>query len=109
MISFVFLVVRQLGSDFVCNFIQSMDGERDPRNLVLCFQCLQYMTKYLDIGKIRKNEFKKINILRFLEPYKEELFEVVACYFPMEYKPVGTFILKNSFYMNTVDLIENNK
>ncbi|CAF0729307.1 unnamed protein product [Adineta ricciae] len=63
-------VVRQLGSDFVCNFIQSMDGERDPRNLVLCFQCLQYMTKYLDI-----------------EPYKEELFEVVACYFPMEYKP----------------------
>lgn len=45
-----FLAVRQLGSDFVCNFIQSMDGERDPRNLVLCFQCLQYMTKYLDIG-----------------------------------------------------------
>ncbi|CAF0740565.1 unnamed protein product [Rotaria sp. Silwood1] len=65
--------VRQLGSDFVCNFIQSMDGERDPRNLVLCFQCLQYMTKYLDI-----------------EPYKEELFEVVACYFPMEYKPKAT-------------------
>ncbi|UJR33379.1 hypothetical protein I4U23_020827 [Adineta vaga] len=66
-------VVRQLGSDFVCNFIQSMDGERDPRNLVLCFQCLQYMTTYLDI-----------------EPYKEELFEVVACYFPMEYKPKAT-------------------
>ncbi len=49
---FYLKVVRQLGSDFVCNFIQSMDGERDPRNLVLCFQCLQYMTKYLDIGKI---------------------------------------------------------
>ncbi|CAF0896713.1 unnamed protein product [Adineta steineri] len=65
--------VQQLGSDFVCNFIQAMDGERDPRNLVLCFQCLQYMTKYLDI-----------------EPYKEELFEVVACYFPMEYKPKAT-------------------
>lgn len=65
--------VRQLKSDFVCNFIQAMDGERDPRNLVLCFQCLQYITKYLDI-----------------EPYKEELFEVVACYFPMEYKPKTT-------------------
>jgi hypothetical protein len=51
--SFFFKAVRQLGSDFVCNFIQAMDGERDPRNLVLCFQCLQYMTKYLDIGKIK--------------------------------------------------------
>jgi hypothetical protein len=50
--TFLFKAVQQLGSDFVCNFIQSMDGERDPRNLVLCFQCLQYMTKYLDIGKI---------------------------------------------------------
>ena len=50
---FVYSAVRLLGSDFVCNFIQSMDGERDPRNLVLCFQCLQYMTKYLDIGKRR--------------------------------------------------------
>jgi hypothetical protein len=53
---FILKAVRQLGSDFVCNFIQSMDGERDPRNLVLCFQCLQYMTKYLDIGKIRNND-----------------------------------------------------
>ncbi|CAM4866542.1 unnamed protein product [Rotaria socialis] len=66
-------VVQQVGSDFVCNFIQAMDGERDPRNLVLCFQCLQCMTKHLEI-----------------EPYKEELFEVVACYFPMEYKPKAT-------------------
>ncbi|CAF1074796.1 unnamed protein product, partial [Didymodactylos carnosus] len=62
--------IRQHGSDFVCNFIQSMDGERDPRNLVICFQCLQYITKYLDI-----------------EPYKEELFDVVSCYFPIDFKP----------------------
>ena len=60
---FVFKVVRQLGSDFVCNFIQSMDGERDPRNLVICFQCLQYMTKHLDIGKIT-NESLKFRFLR---------------------------------------------
>ena len=55
--SFSISVVEQMGSDFVCNFIQSMDGERDPRNLVLCFQCLQCMVKYLDIGKF-DNELK---------------------------------------------------
>ena len=65
-----------------------MDGERDPRNLVLCFQCLQYMTKYLDIGNRTLCDHSMLN-LRSVEPYKEELFEVVACYFPMEYKPVS--------------------
>jgi hypothetical protein len=61
---FIFKVVRQLGSDFVCNFIQSMDGERDPRNLVLCFQCLQYITKHLDIGKIINRSFRQSRFLR---------------------------------------------
>jgi len=55
----IFVAVQQLKSDFVCNFIQSMDGERDPRNLVLCFQCLQYMTKYLEIGKQCKTIWKR--------------------------------------------------
>lgn len=27
-----------MGADFVFGFVQSMDGERDPRNLLLAFQ-----------------------------------------------------------------------
>lgn len=30
--------LKGLGSDFVFGFVQSMDGERDPRNLLLAFQ-----------------------------------------------------------------------
>lgn len=30
--------VKNMKSDFVFGFIQSMDGEKDPRNLVLCFE-----------------------------------------------------------------------
>ena len=30
--------LKGLGADFVFGFVQSMDGERDPRNLVLAFQ-----------------------------------------------------------------------
>lgn len=30
--------LKSLGADFVFGFVQSMDGERDPRNLLLAFQ-----------------------------------------------------------------------
>ncbi len=30
--------LKGLGADFVFGFVQSVDGERDPRNLLLAFQ-----------------------------------------------------------------------
>lgn len=30
--------LKSLGADFVFGFVQSMDGERDPRNLLLAFR-----------------------------------------------------------------------
>lgn len=33
-----FTELKGLGADFVFGFVQSMDGERDPRNLLLAFQ-----------------------------------------------------------------------
>lgn len=35
---FVRTELKGLGADFVFGFVQSMDGERDPRNLLLAFQ-----------------------------------------------------------------------
>uniref|UniRef100_A0A8C5H1F7 MMS19 nucleotide excision repair protein n=1 Tax=Gouania willdenowi TaxID=441366 RepID=A0A8C5H1F7_GOUWI len=69
---FFFLTeLKGLGADFVFGFVQSMDGERDPRNLLLAFQ-------------IAKNLIRRgYNQGKFTE----ELFEVTSCYFPIDFSP----------------------
>ncbi|XP_061561738.1 MMS19 nucleotide excision repair protein homolog isoform X1 [Phycodurus eques] len=63
--------LKGLGADFVFGFVQSMDGERDPRNLLLAFQIA------------RKIIHRGYNLGKFTE----ELFEVTSCYFPIDFTP----------------------
>ncbi|XP_078146912.1 MMS19 nucleotide excision repair protein homolog isoform X2 [Centroberyx gerrardi] len=63
--------LKGLGADFVFGFVQSMDGERDPRNLLLAFQIAKnIINRGYDLGK-----------------FAEELFEVTSCYFPIDFSP----------------------
>ncbi|KAG9346126.1 hypothetical protein JZ751_007944 [Albula glossodonta] len=63
--------VQGLGADFVFGFVQAMDGERDPRNLLLAFQIAQSIIyRGYELGK-----------------FTEELFEVTSCYFPIDFTP----------------------
>ncbi|XP_070782801.1 MMS19 nucleotide excision repair protein homolog [Enoplosus armatus] len=63
--------LKGLGPDFVFGFVQSMDGERDPRNLLLAFQVAKNIIhRGYDLGK-----------------FTEELFEVTSCYFPIDFTP----------------------
>ncbi|XP_041671102.1 MMS19 nucleotide excision repair protein homolog isoform X2 [Cheilinus undulatus] len=63
--------LKGLGADFVFGFVQSMDGERDPRNLLLAFQIANsIIQRGYDLGK-----------------FAEELFEVTSCYFPIDFTP----------------------
>ncbi|XP_074518694.1 MMS19 nucleotide excision repair protein homolog [Halichoeres trimaculatus] len=63
--------LKGLGADFVFGFVQSMDGERDPRNLLLAFQIANnIIQRGYDLGK-----------------FTEELFEVTSCYFPIDFSP----------------------
>ncbi|XP_059180991.1 MMS19 nucleotide excision repair protein homolog isoform X2 [Centropristis striata] len=63
--------LKGLGPDFVFGFVQSMDGERDPRNLLLSFQIARSIVlRGYDLGK-----------------FSEELFEVTSCYFPIDFSP----------------------
>ncbi|XP_067393303.1 MMS19 nucleotide excision repair protein homolog [Emydura macquarii macquarii] len=63
--------LKGLGTDFTFGFIQVMDGEKDPRNLLVAFQIVRDL------------------ILRdyALGPFVEELFEVTSCYFPIDFTP----------------------
>ncbi|XP_055756034.1 MMS19 nucleotide excision repair protein homolog isoform X2 [Salvelinus fontinalis] len=63
--------LKGLGADFVFGFVQSVDGERDPRNLLLAFQIA---------GKIIHGGYD-------LGKFTEELFEVTSCYFPIDFSP----------------------
>ncbi|XP_018418498.1 PREDICTED: MMS19 nucleotide excision repair protein homolog [Nanorana parkeri] len=63
--------LKSLGADFTFGFIQVMDGEKDPRNLLVAFRIVHdIITKNYALG-----------------PFVEELFEVVSCYFPIDFNP----------------------
>ena len=59
-----------MGNDFVLGFIQAIDGEKDPNNLMLVFGCVPIIV----------NNFT-------LEPFTEDFFETIARYFPIDFTP----------------------
>ncbi|XP_060524576.1 MMS19 nucleotide excision repair protein homolog [Cylas formicarius] len=63
------LDVKNLGPDIVYGIISSIDGERDPKNLLYLFNWLPLFLQTVQLGHL-----------------SEEMFEVLACYFPVDFK-----------------------
>lgn len=63
--------VRAMGVEFLLGFIRSMTGERDPRCLMIAFRLF----------------YKVVQLIPPFGPFVEDLFDVVACYYPIEFKP----------------------
>jgi DNA repair/transcription protein MET18/MMS19 len=42
--------LKTFAQDFVFGYIQAMDGERDPRNLLIAFSCVKMITEKLPFG-----------------------------------------------------------
>ncbi|GMR59074.1 hypothetical protein PMAYCL1PPCAC_29269, partial [Pristionchus mayeri] len=61
-----------LGSEFVLSLMKSMGGERDPRCLSIAFRLFAMVASEWNLG-----------------PFVEEMFETVACYYPIQFKPKG--------------------
>lgn len=53
----------------MCGIISAVDGERNPRNLVLLFNWFPKFLKTVNLGHLT-----------------EETFEILACYFPVDFK-----------------------
>ncbi|XP_023290256.1 MMS19 nucleotide excision repair protein homolog isoform X2 [Orussus abietinus] len=64
--------LKAMGTEFIYGFISFIDGERDPRNLMLLFNIIPIFAKEFPIGQLT-----------------EELFEVIACYFPVDFNSSG--------------------
>ncbi|RZF43230.1 hypothetical protein LSTR_LSTR009034 [Laodelphax striatellus] len=61
-----------LGLDFVLGFITAIDGERDPNNLILLFSILPRFLTSFTLGHLT-----------------DEAFNVISCYFPIDFNPSG--------------------
>lgn len=70
--------------DFVYGVISAMDGERDPRNLLFLFNWLPTFLKSVA-----------------LEHLSEEMFEVMACYFPIDFRTSHDSNVCNNFEILT--------
>ncbi|KAJ3158789.1 mms19 nucleotide excision repair [Geranomyces michiganensis] len=62
--------IRRMGPTFVSNYMQMMEGEKDPRNLLLAFRTLKLIIASLEYAK-----------------HAEDLFGIVFCYFPITFRP----------------------
>lgn len=65
--------LKTIGPNFVQGVIAAIDGERDPRNLMVLFGILPRFIKEFPLGSL-----------------VEEMFDVIACYFPVDYSSVIT-------------------
>eukprot|EP01134_Creolimax_fragrantissima_P000200 CFRG0200T1 len=63
-------VVKELGHEFVFGYVQAVDGEKDPRNLVQVFTLTKSVCELLDVSR-----------------FSADLFEVTICYFPVTFNP----------------------
>ena len=73
--------LRSMGPDFVYGVISTIDGECDPRNLMLLFNVLPHFIKSFPLGHLT-----------------EEMFEVVACYFPIDFNSTVSHLFLCDFY-----------
>jgi DNA repair/transcription protein MET18/MMS19 len=62
--------LKPLGSEVVLAFIQAVDAEKDPVNMRLIFSLWPIVIENFT-----------------LEPFEEDIFEAMSCYFPIDFSP----------------------
>lgn len=62
--------VAPLGSDLVLGCVQAVEGEKDPRNLLVVFATVRLLAAAVKLAHLA-----------------EDVFEMLACYFPVDFNP----------------------
>jgi DNA repair/transcription protein MET18/MMS19 len=69
-------VLKTIEDTFVPGFVQTVEGEKDPRNIMIIFKIIKIIVSELNY-----------------KPYVEDIFEIIFCYFPITFKaPPGNVI-----------------
>ncbi|TPX34338.1 hypothetical protein SmJEL517_g02943 [Synchytrium microbalum] len=63
--------IASMGSDFAVGYMRVMDGEKDPRNLLIAFDVMRQILLYVPVS----------------QSHYEELFDLIFAYFPITYRP----------------------
>ncbi|EFA86574.1 putative DNA repair and transcription protein [Heterostelium album PN500] len=63
--------IQELKGDFMAGFLQFIDGEKDPRNIIYTFRLIPRVILYIP-------EYKN---------FADSLFEILSCYFPISFNP----------------------
>ncbi|MBW0462588.1 hypothetical protein O181_002303 [Austropuccinia psidii MF-1] len=64
--------LKSMGSDFITGYCKLVQGEKDPRNLIVAFK----------LDKVILTQFE-------LADKVEDMFDITFCYFPINFKPAG--------------------
>ena len=76
-----------MGKEFITGYTSFIDGEKDPRNLLLAFSMDRVICIEFDIS-----EHIEVNNLILLLNYFsynafKEMFNIIFCYFPITFRP----------------------
>jgi len=63
-------LVKHVETQFIVGFLQVSEGEKDPRNLMIIFQCTSFILEAFNVDHLR-----------------EDVFESLAVYFPIDFTP----------------------
>ncbi len=69
---------------FIQSVLAAIEGEKDPRNLLICFDLTYFMLlTYLSFN----SQFYLANDKAVIEQLEESFLDEIACYFPINFKP----------------------
>ena len=69
---------------FIQNVLAALEGEKDPRNLLICFD----LTYFMLVTYMSPNAaFFRESSPEVIDQLAEAFFDEINCYFPIQFKP----------------------